>query len=463
MRLYQWFRSFHINKPTLPFSPVVRKRYLLEDEEGSAHGLANRVARALAIDTSERHAMTQIMAEQRFWPAGNVLLAGIEPIRPNCCIFPPFKDEEVQNVIKRARPLWQARIGIGFDLGQCNDPVRILCLLSEANQAIPMDHRPQRGNMAVVPISHPHALQWIQCKRNTAQDCYNFNISLTVEDEETWYTHEYLHLPLAEHIHASGDPGLVFLDRIRANTPYDYEKASKKWGPISTVVPCGEQGMHPNESCTLGALNLAAPAHWHVDGTLNEHALRESLQVGFHILDVAQARQDYAGDTLLALRAVETRRIGLGIMGWADVIGDCYAQAGDDPLLHQIGSIYKEEASKVHGKHLTATCIQPTGGITLLTGNRGYGIEPAMDQAHALTPQEHIQVMNAWQPYVDNCISKTINLPHESTILDVLKAIQDARAFPHCKSITLYRDGSHQDQPIQCKLERNSQGKIRCE
>lgn len=399
------------------------------------------------------------MRTQRFWPAGNTLLAGTgEPIRPNCCILPSVSEANLSETLARARSLWAARIGIGFDLTPARDPLAVLEQLSEANAAIPLGHRPQRGNMATLALSHPAAAAFAGAKAAAADAdrLYNFNISLAVASDAEWSAHAGHTLRVAARAAwAGGDPGLVFLDRIRAGTPYDYAAVARAHGPLSTVVPCGEQAMHPNETCTLAAINLNADAHWTRGALIDAPRFIETVGEAVHLLDATLDHLDFAGDAALEATTQTLRRVGLGVMGWADVVRDRLRVPYDHPaaqdLARQLGILYHTAAhgasKALGGRHLTVTCMQPTGGITLLTGNRGFGIEPAFEDAPQLSVAAHVNAVAAWQPYVDNAISKTINLPREATPRHVLAAYACARAAG-LKLVSVYRTGSRENEPM---------------
>jgi len=238
--------------------------------------------------------------------------------------------------------------------------------------------------------------------------------------------------------------------------------------PIETVVPCGEQGMHPYEICTLGSINLAHPDFWK-DGTLNEIEFVDSVRVGVDILDDAFENIDfeYLDEENITQVSNYTKRLGLGIMGWADVLKDLNIGYNDldkvKGLVNYIGQLLKETAhqrsreialrdgynfdDRDGRKHLSMTCIAPTGGITLLTKNKGFSIEPYFEEANSFGWRDHLKMQSLWQLWIDNAISKTINLDQNSNIEEVYKCYLEAYRLG-CKSITVYRDQSHSQQPI---------------
>jgi len=167
----------------------------------------------------------------------------------------------------------------------------------------------------------------------------------------------------------------------------------------------------------------------------------------------------------------DTRRIGLGVMGWADYLERLNLRYNSDEALVLARKLSKlitnyaleksEQLAKKHGSHkygdryrnISLTCIAPTGGITGLTDNRGYAIEPFFHEATRYTYKEHIDMQAAWQYGIQNAVSKTVNLPSSSTIEDVVDVFKYAMRM-RVKGITIYRDGSKTSQPISLECEK---------
>lgn len=429
--------------------------------------LAERVSRTVSTTKGDSRLYHKIISRQRFIPAGNTLLAGIDPIRPNCAILPSVTEDNFDEIVKRSVALWEDRIGIGFDLSEAKDPLKILSELSRRNSEIKLDHRPQRGNMAILNSSHPDIAEFVTCKRGE-NSLYNFNLSVGIDTRIP--EDDSLMSLMATCAWSGGDPGIVFIDRVQG-VP-DHEGTPNKihipeLGKACTLVPCGEQSMLKDESCTLGSINLACPDFWG-GNYFNERLFVETIRYAVRFLDDVIDRTQIS-DPILKAQSLNTRRIGLGVLGWADVLAMNKIPYGSDEsfdLAHEIGSIFKEaahNASKqladergvcpalrgyVHRRNLTVTCIPPTGGITLLTPNKGFAIEPFFSEANVLSIEIHIKMQLVWQKYVDNCISKTINMPSDASPADILFAWNYAKTHD-LKSITVYRDGSKSGQPIE--------------
>jgi len=417
--------------------------------------LADRVSINVSNNTNERQQFYDLIYNKRFIPAGNTLLAGIDPIRPNCAILPSITENNFDELSKRAKILWTDRIGIGFDLSESLNPIQILEKLSVLNSNIKLGHRSQRGNMAVLNSSHPMIEDFIKIK-TINRNLYNFNISVGFN---TNLNSDLMDL-MSENAWKNGDPGLVFLDRIQLNE-LDY------LGKIKTLVPCGEQGMYDNEVCTLGSMNLNS--FW-INNTFNEKMFIDSVKLAVRFLDNVVDKMQI-NDKLLLEQLYNTRRIGLGIMGYADVLDRLnikYGSKNSLQLIDYIGNLYKETShqtsidlasekgicpifknTNIKRRNVTITCIAPSGGISLLTNNKGFGIEPFFREANKLSLEDHLITQSTWQKYVDNCISKTINLSHTATKSDIKNVWMYARDN-NLKSITVYRDKCMTSQPIDC-------------
>jgi len=421
--------------------------------------IATRVSCKVANNTEENEKFYDLINNKRFIPAGNTLLAGIDEIRPNCAILPSIHQNNFDELIKRAKILWEDRIGIGFDLSESDNPINILKQLSKVNANIKLEHRPQRGNMAVLNSSHPMIKEFIGIK-SKIDNLYNFNISVGFDSDRD--LKEELIDEISKNAWMNGDPGILFLDRIQL-------KDIGTLGKIKTLVPCGEQGMYDNEVCTLGSMNLNSDNFW-INNNFNEKLFINSVKLSVRFLDNVIDKMQI-NDILLSEQIINTRRIGLGILGYSDILNRLHIKYGSREslqLIDYIGSLYKyaaHESSKelaiekgvckifkdsIHKKrNITVTCIAPSGGITLLTSNKGFGIEPFFSEVNSLSFEDHIITQSYWQKYVDNCISKTINLSYESTQSDIKNIWLYARDN-NLKSITIYRDKCMMSQPINC-------------
>src|SRR4029079_7638543 len=185
-------------------------------------------------------------------------------------------------------------------------------------------------------IDHPDILEFIECKLDGG--IVNFNISVAATDrfmdalqkgEEYELTAPHngelvARIPardvfdrIVRSAWQTGDPGMVFLDRINASPA----NPTPEIGMIEATNPCGEQPLLPNEACNLGSINVAmfarrqADGEWAVDWTELERVVRLSVRFLDDVLEVNPYPLTEIDDTVKA-----NRRIGLGVMGWADLL-----------------------------------------------------------------------------------------------------------------------------------------------
>lgn len=381
-----------------------------------------------------------LLRSKTLLPAGNTLAAFGElrpgvllPIRPNCAVLEPTDDSWAATLAECVQ-LWTVGTGIGFNLSATANPVARLRELNDlCLDTQPIYQRPLRGNMAVLDHKHAHALDFVLAKstpeRAARLTLFNISVSLPTDSR----------LDVAPAAHATGCPGVIFADHLqRTPGPHSYK----------TLVPCGEQAMYNGETCTLASVNLNSPLF--ASGLTLAHAAEE----GVEFLERALQLTEYTTEFTKA-RSLHFRRIGLGVTGFADVLHARGIAYGSDACLqlaeataHEFATAARA-ASRRYG-HTTSTCLPPTGGITLLTANRGFSIEPFFEQAVKIAPDRQIAVVAAFQRHICNSISKTVNLPAAASIQDVRDIFQLAREAG-LRSVTVYRDTSRNAQPISLK------------
>jgi ribonucleoside-diphosphate reductase alpha chain len=305
---------------------------------------------------------------------------------------------------------------------------------------------------------------------------------------------------IAEQAWKNGEPGLVFIDAVNADHPAAHV------GAIEATNPCGEQPLLPYEACNLGSLNLLglADERGRIDYTRLAEAVRWAIRFLDDVIDVNRY-------PLAAIEKItrKNRKVGLGIMGFADLLirqGVPYASeaalrvaervmsfirqesvaaseelaAERGPYPHFEGSLRQQEGGAPM-RNATVNTIAPTGTLSLIAGVSS-GIEPVfafeyerhvlgtvLKEVHPLyrqfqeegreldpqvfvtarqiAPEWHVRMQAAFQKYVDNAVSKTINFPAEATVEDVKGAYLLAHKLG-CKGITVYRDKSRRSQVL---------------
>ena len=393
-------------------------------------------------------------------------------------------------------------------------------MIDAATEAVKQGGTRRGANMGILRVDHPDIEGFITMKSD-AKGVNNFNISVAITDafmkaykENTDYEINDPYLKkktgkknarkvfrlIVESAWAVGDPGLIFIDRINKHNP------TKHLGPIRATNPCGEQPLHGYESCNLGSINLSNFFDPGKKDLFDWERFSGVISVAVRFLDNVIEVNRYPLPEIEETTK-RNRRIGLGVMGWADLLIKMNIRYDSEAALRlaeKIASFLKTKAvvesqklaeargnfqnidlSIYKGKSMrnaTVFTIAPTGTIARLAGCSS-SIEPVfafeftskiIDRelkdihplfkewkgthpgenppghfvtAHDISPEWHIRTQAAFQKHVDNSVSKTINFPNTATVEDVEKAYLLAYELK-TKGITIYRDGCRAEQVL---------------
>ena len=260
----------------------------------------------------------------------------------------------------------------------------------------------RRGaNMAILNCDHPDIEEFISCKDNEGK-ITNFNLSVGITDEfmkracdDPTSSAAALLRKIAEHAWKSGDPGVVFFDAINR------DNLCPQLGRIEATNPCGESPLLANEACNLGSINLA---HMVKGRRVNWNKLTDTVETAVRFLDDVIGVSQYPLPEI-AEAVKQTRKIGLGVMGWADMLYQLripYASTKAVDLANEIMAYIDDIAWDTSHKlgveksfcptpltygmsalfrNATVTCIAPTGTLALLA-DCSSGIEPIFANYH---------------------------------------------------------------------------------
>ena len=455
---------------------VLRKRYLRKDETGqvieSPDEMFSRVAKAISQPEltygteAERKKVEsdfyKIMASLEYVPNSPTLMnAGTGAGTLSACFVMGLEDsmEGIMTTAKEAALVQKFGGGTGFALspirpkgspistthGKACGAVAVLRHLSSVSTLVTQGGKRDGANMAVMDIHHPDIEEFIECKTEEGQ-IHNFNISVGASDEFMEAVRDNKQLELRDpdtnetlsKIPATdlfnkiisgawknGEPGMIFLDAVNRDNP------TLHIGRMTATNPCGEQPLLPYESCNLGSINLSLFIK-EVDGlkTVDYHRLRKVVRITTRFLDNVIDANTYSVDKIADMTR-STRKIGLGIMGFADMLMDMRVPYDSDEGVELGRSIMKfireesdhmsEELANVRGsfpewqksmygpdgenrpmRNACRLTVAPTGTISMIAGCSS-GCEPAF----ALSYHKHNILEGESLVYVDKTFERT--------------------------------------------------------
>jgi ribonucleoside-diphosphate reductase alpha chain len=570
---------------------VLKRRYLRKNRKGKVIETPEQMFRRVAqhIAKAEKNygnksieeinkweeIFFDMMADGKFLPNSPTLMnAGRQLGQLAACFVLPVEDsmEGIFGALHHAALIHKSGGGTGFAFsrlrpknsavgttgGVASGPVSFMKIFNTATEQVKQGGTRRGANMAILRVDHPDIMEFIFSKEDS-RELNNFNLSVGVSDqfmqsvarEENYdlidprdqkkvsaLNAAEVYQTLVNQAWKNGDPGIIFLDRINRDNP------TPQLGEIESTNPCGEQPLLPMEACNLGSINLAKFVLETGDGSVIDfEGLKQIVGWSVRFLDNTIDMSKYPL-TEIDKMVRGNRKIGLGVMGFADMLYQLKIPYNSDEALetaetvmqfvqenaHETSqnlaqergkfsnwekSIYKDK--NIALRNATCTTIAPTGTLSIIAGCSS-GIEPLfalsfvrnvmdndklvevnpyfeevandrrfysrelMDEiakkgsikkfkqipkdvrkvfvtAHDISPEWHIRMQAAFQKYTDNAVSKTVNLPRDATVDDV-KQVYNLAYELGCKGVTIYRDGSKENQVLSFTQKENLNDKF---
>ncbi len=432
---------------------ILKQRYLGKDDKGNIvetpEQLFERVAHNIAKVDLEYGDYNAAESEKKFFEAmysldflpGSPILtnAGTKTQQLGSCFVLPLGNnlESIFTTLKQTALIQQTGGGTGFNFSKISPrgdisyssttatsgPVPFIKIFDTATETIRHGEKRRGSNMAILNVDHPDILEFISCKESeTSLNNFNISVGVTarfmeaVEKDQMYDLVDPKSGEKVNSLHArsvfeliiskawsTGEPGIIFLDKIKKNNP------TPAIDEIEATNPCGEQPLLPYEACNLGSINLSRFVN---DKQINWDRLKKIIHLAVHFLDNSIDAGNYQIPEIKE-KVLQNRKIGLGVMGFADMLfqleiaynsdegivtgerimefiqkeshnasKDLAKNRGSFPNFNL--SIFKQQGYE-RLRNATLSTIAPTGSISMIAETSA-GIEPL----HALVYSKHI-------------------------------------------------------------------------
>ncbi|TYP98998.1 ribonucleoside-diphosphate reductase class II [Tenacibaculum adriaticum] len=428
---------------------ILEDRYLLKDNEGSLVETAEELFKRVATFVASAEKKDQKIWEARFYKLMSTLVflpnsptlmnAGVTNGQLSACFVLPVEDrlEAIFSTLKDAALIHQSGGGTGFNFsklrpkddiisssgGTSSGPIAFMKIYDAATENVKQGGKRRGANMGILNINHPDIEAFINSKSDK-KELQNFNLSVGITDDfmeavkhnlnwelinprtlkiEKIVKAKLLWDSIVKEAWKTGDPGLIFLDTINKSNP------TPKLGKIESTNPCGEVPLLPYESCNLGSINLSFMLSKNGDDLeIDWNKLAATIELAIRFLDNIITVNHYLLPKIKSI-AQANRKIGLGVMGWAEMLIQLKIPYASQKAVHlgeNVMQFIKEKSyeasrnlakekgvfpswensiqNKILLRNATCNSIAPTGSISVIA-NTSYSIEPLFALAYKRT------------------------------------------------------------------------------
>jgi len=450
---------------------VLKKRGYLKRGE-TVEKMFRRVAKLIAKGSDFEKNFYQMMSNLEYLSGSVLLNAGKKYKQFSACYVLPLEDslEDIYTQLRNAALITRTGGGLGISFsnlrprgseikstaGISGGAVSFAKLFNASAETISEGSSRRPAMMGVMAVDHPDIEEFVKAKAD-GEDLQFFNLSVGVSDEFMKRVKKdngsaRLFDLIGVHAWQVGDPGMVFLDRMNKDNPTPH------LGKYETTNPCGEQPLLPYESCNLGNINLGKFVK---KDKIDWEKLREVVHLGVRFQDKVIDICDYP---ILECEemAKKTRRIGLGVMGWADMLIKLEIPYGSKRALVLAGKMAKfiqEEGRKISielGKekgsfqefensiwakeypamrNATINTVAPTGTVSII-GECSSGIEPLFGLAYqrSVLEGERLQEVNEnFKAQMSNYFKSRLNIKDQRS--NFLKRVMETGSCQQIKEL----------------------------